>query len=315
MGKITARSCDYQKDKERLFDLLLAYRVATDVRRYPTVWRVRLLLTSRVWAPPKDSRIWQNALGEAIGFAMLWRRQPTSPYIVLDTFAHPAFAAEDLLWAMLQWGNQRANDIVAEQKMLLTVYTSGFPQSTITDYLLNHFGFVPTPSNPDEHNVYFARPLQTEIPIPALPPGYMIRQLRETDDLESYQSLVGFAGVNPAHQRELLASDEYCHLVVVNPGGEFMAYCECSICRAEWKITNYRIGWVDYVETRAEQQKQGFGRAALLAGLRQLQAWDADTAMLITVNTNAPAVGLYNKTGFERVDISELPIYEKQLAP
>ncbi|MFQ5615754.1 MAG: GNAT family N-acetyltransferase [Anaerolineales bacterium] len=71
----------------------------------------------------------------------------------------------------------------------------------------------------------------------------------------------------PLHQKELLESDEYCHLVVVNSNGEFAAYCECSICRAEWQITNQRMGWIDYVETRPEQKRQGLGRAALLAGL------------------------------------------------
>ena len=197
MVKITSHSCDYQKDQKRLVDFWLDVRAASDVRRYPTIWRFRLLLTSRVWEPAKDSRIWENATGQIIGFAMLWRRQPTSSTIVLDSFTHPLFANESLLLEILRWGNQRAHELAAGQKNL---------------------------PNPDEQNIYFAKSLRTEIPNPALPPGYTIRHLRKMDDLESYQSLYGFAKVNPLHQKELHESDEYCHFVVVNPGGEFAAY-------------------------------------------------------------------------------------------
>jgi ribosomal protein S18 acetylase RimI-like enzyme len=308
---MTSRSCDYPNDQKRLIELWLAYRTASDVRMYPTIWRIRLLLTSRVWEPEKDSRVWQNASGQIIGFAMLWRRQPTSPYLVLDGFVHPLFATESLLSAMLQWGDQRAYDIVAEQKIPLTVYANGFLHA---GNLLDQFGFAPLPPNPDEHNVYFTRSLKNETLTFTIPSGYTLHRLQETDELESFQSLYGFAKVNPFHQKELLESEEYCHLVVVDPGGELVAYCECSICRAEWKITHQQIGWIDYIETRPEHQKQGLGRVATMAGLTQLQEWGADTAMLVTVNTNLPAVSLYNKTGFERVEILEHLSYKKEIA-
>lgn len=78
MKNITSRPCDYLKDQKRLIDFLLDYRVAFDVRLYPTIWRIRLLLTSRVWNQGKDTRIWENESGQIIGFVMLWSRQPTS---------------------------------------------------------------------------------------------------------------------------------------------------------------------------------------------------------------------------------------------
>jgi ribosomal protein S18 acetylase RimI-like enzyme len=314
MEELTTRFCDYQKDQERLTDLWLAYRAAGDARMHPTIWRLRLLLTSRVWQPAKDTRIWENSSGKITGFAMLWRRQPTSPYVVLDSFAHPAFATEELLLAMLQWGDQRAHEIVVEQKKPLSVYANGFSQHAFADKPLSRFGFSLLPPNPDEHNVYFARSLQDNIPTPSLPPGYSLRSLRDLGDVEAYQSLYGFAKVNPLHQKELLESNEYRHLVVVNPNNEYVAYCECSICRAEWQSIHQRIGWIDYIETRSGQQKKGLGQAVLSAGLIQLQEWGADTAMLITVNTNTPAVNLYTKAGFEYVEISEYPGYEKQVA-
>ena len=101
MEIITHRPCDYQKDYERLMDFWLDYRAASDVRAYPTIWRIRLLVTSRVRNQEKDTQIWENESGQIIGFAMLWSRQPASSYIVLDSFAHPKFASNRLFSAIL----------------------------------------------------------------------------------------------------------------------------------------------------------------------------------------------------------------------
>jgi hypothetical protein len=59
----------YFTHQQRLVDLWLACRAVGDVRIYPTIWRTRLLLTSRVWAPDKDTRIWENTNGQLTAFA------------------------------------------------------------------------------------------------------------------------------------------------------------------------------------------------------------------------------------------------------
>jgi ribosomal protein S18 acetylase RimI-like enzyme len=287
--------------------------VAFDVRVYPTSWRIRLLLTSRVWNQERDTQIWENESGQFIGFAMLWSRRPASSYIVLDSFIHPKFASNELLSAILNWGDLRANEIAKEQETLLKVYVTGFSQYDFSENILKQRDYTFLPPNPDEHNVYFGKSLQNGISLPAIPTGYEIRKLQGTYDLEAYQALYGFSKVNPLHQKELMESEEYCHLVMVNLESAFVAYCECSVCYAEWERSNQRIGWIDYVETKPEQQKKGFGRAILTAGLLQLKELGTDIAMLVTINTNTPAVTLYNKTGFESVAIKEYPSYEKQI--
>ena len=313
MKNISSRSCDYHKDLKRLMDFWLDYRAAFDIRMYPTIWRIRLLLTSRVWNQERNTQIWENESGQIIGFAMLWSRQPASSYIVFDSFIHPKFASNELLSAILNWGDLRVNEIVKEQETPLSVYITGFSQYDFSENILKQRDYISLPPNPDEHNVYFGKPLQNEIPLPTVPTGYEIRKLQGTDDLQAYQALYGFSKVNPLHQKELMESKEYCHLVMVNPDGEFVAYCECSACCAEWERSNQKIGWLDYIETKPEQRQKGFGRAILLAGLLQLQEMGADIAMLVTINTNAPAVTLYNKIGFEIVAIKEYPSYKKQL--
>jgi len=313
MKYVTSSSCDYLKDKKRLTDFWLDCRTASDVRKYPTIWRTRLLLSSRVWNQEKDSQIWENESKQIIGFAMLWRRQATSSYVVLDCYLHPKLATNELFQEILQWGESRANRIAREQESALTLYVTGAPQQDFAVNILNKYGCAIVPPNPVDFDVYFSKSLQDKILLPSLPSGYEIHKLQNVAELQAYQALSGFAQVNPHHQKELVESDEYSHFVVANSAGEFVAYCECSVCYDEWKKHNQRVGWIDYVETKSDEQKKGLGQAILTTGLLHLQKLGADTAMLITINSNSPAVALYNKTGFNRVEIKDNPSYEKQI--
>jgi len=312
MENITSRSCDYIKDYKMLMDFWLDCRAASDVRKYPTIWRTRLLLSSRAWDQEKDAQIWEDET-KIIGFAMLWRRQATSPYTVLDCYLHPTLATKELFAEILQWGDSRANQIAQEQKTALTAYVTGAPQQDFAANILGQYDYSIVPPNPTDYDVYFMKSLHDKFLLPLLPPGYKIRSLQNVDELQAYQALYGFTKVNPHHQKELIESGEYSHFVVENSIGEFVAYCECSVCYDEWKRTNQQIGWIDYVETKSDEQKKGLGQAILTAGLLHLQKLGADTAMLVTINSNSPAVGLYNKTGFSRVEIKDNPSYEKQI--
>jgi len=313
MTTYLSRPCDYHQDLEKLMPFWLDWRAASDVRLYPTIWRIRLLLTSRVWDQARDARIWETESGQIVGLSMLWRRQSSSPYLALENYLQPSLPNNNIFPEMLKWGAGRANEIAAEQNKSLTLYTSDYSQSSYSVNFLVQNGYSQLAPNPDDHNLYMERNLKNKISLPSLPLGYSIQKLRDLRDLESYQALYGFSYVNPLHRRELLESDEYCHLVVEGQRKNILAYCECSICREEWKRTNQRIGWIDYIETKPDAQKQGFGKAVLSAGLSQLRNWGAEIAMLVTVSTNTPALQLYKNAGFEPVDVAEPPSYEKQI--
>jgi ribosomal protein S18 acetylase RimI-like enzyme len=169
--------------------------------------------------------------------------------------------------------------------------------------------------DPQEYNVYFTRSLQATLPAPILPVGYTLRSLQGVAELEKYNTLYGFATVNLQYRQELLSSDEYSHLIVEDSSGTFVAYCECSICRAEWQLGNQKIGWIDYIGVKPEKRQQGLGRAILLASLLRLQAWGAETVRLITVSTNIPALKFYEATGFTPVTIPEALNYERNIIP
>jgi len=308
------RPCVLPQDRAALDELWLLHRVAASVEVYPTLWRLRLLLSSRVWEPDLDARIWQEDGGRIIGFAMLWRRRRESPYLVLERCLHPAADLDALIPEMLRWDARRARDIAREARTSLTLFATSQPGSALAlDDPLEAFGFERTPIDDHEHNVYFVRSLGTALPEAALPAGYTLRLLQRGDDLGAYHELYDFGAVNPQHLEELLLSDEYHHLVMVNPQGVFVAYCEYSFCRQEWQRSGRRIGWIDYIGTRPEYQRQGLASALLLDSLKRLRAQGAETALLVTLSSNTPAIRLYQRAGFGPMAVPEPVSYQMNI--
>ena len=314
MDNFQSRLCNYTQDIEQIVTVLLSYRAATTVHVYPTAWRLRLLLSSRVWEPEQDTRVWQDASGRMVAFAMLWRRRSTSPYLVFERVVDPVRATADLVTNMLAWGKERASTLAAKSSHPLILYASQLAAPPQVDSQLEAYGFVYDEPDPEAHNVYFERPLTTTLPEPLLPTGYVIRPVQSASELEDYGGLYDFTAVSPQHRQEMFSSNEYGHLVVVDPAGQFVAYCEYSLCRAEWQQSGQRLGWIDYIGTHPESRQRGLGRAVLWASLHHMQALGAETAVLITVSTNHPAIKLYEATGFTRLKIVEAPSYKQEFS-
>jgi len=302
------------QDQEALTELWLAHRHATSIEVYPTIWRSRLLLSSRVWDHEKDTNLWQTQNEDLRAFAMLWRRSPTSPYLVLDYCIHPAAVTKDLFQAILKWGRQRTQVIADYQQISLSLFAKAL-RNLETSPIFDVCGFIPYQPKNQDHNVYFARNLEADITTPDLPIGHEIKQLQLSDDVRAYEAVYDFASVDRQHLEEQLASEEYNHFVISNPEGMFVAYCETSIYRVEWQRSGQHIGWIDYIGTRSEDQRKGFGFALLLHGLQKLQKQGAAKAMLVTISSNLPASHLYQKAGFQTEEIKEAISYQITVQP
>lgn len=285
------------RDLPATLDLLLAVRLATRVDRYPTLWRLDLLLTTRLWQPEHDAHVWLNDAGEMIGCALLSSRQRDSDSYGLECLAHPSVSAADLYAAMLDWAIARAQALAQERTGLITLGASGTHDQTALLAALAEHGF--TLSDSDEGgDVYLARDLRGLLPACAPPPGFALRPFNDPAAIFAYHDLYGFAAVTDAHRRHLLTSPDYHHVVAVAPDGALVAYCECSYSRAEWSRGAATIGWIDYLGTRDTYQGRGLGRAVLLAGLQWLRAQGATSAMLITMAANERAQRVYLDAGF-----------------
>jgi mycothiol synthase len=302
------------QDQDALIELWLAHRIASSVEVYPTIWRSRLLLSSRVWDPEHDTHIWQAQSGNLLAFAMLWRRSPTSPYIILDYCIQPEAVTNELFQAILNWGVQRTQSTANHQKVSLSLFAKEL-RNLETPPIFDTRGFKPYQAENQDHNVYFVQNLETKVTAPELPIGYEIMQPQSRDELDAYNSLYNFTSVDHQHLEEQLTSEEYNHFVIINPEGQFAAYCETSICQAEWRRCDLHIGWIDYIGTRPEDQHKGLGFALLLHGLQKLQKQGAAKAMLVTISSNLPAINLYQKAGFQQKEIRETISYHITLQP
>jgi hypothetical protein len=121
MNTPTHRSYVEQVDHQRVEDLLIAYRIATRIDRYSTLWRLHVLLTSRVWEPAYDTQLWEDANGQIVGFALIWRRRAEDTYLVLDQFVHPLNATTNLADAILTWAIQRGKTLAAQRASPVTL--------------------------------------------------------------------------------------------------------------------------------------------------------------------------------------------------
>ena len=300
-----------ENDLERVIDLLLTDRIVHPhhIEHYPTVWRLRQLLATRLWEPQRDARIWEDAARRCMGFAFLSRRRREDVGDGLECILHPQAPQTELFAEMLGWAQTRSRERAGERAETIGLGTAFGEGESDKIAVLEQHGFTRV----DGYNLYFACSLDRSLPQLTVPEGFSVRPLSGKDELDAYQALYGFAAVTREHRLELIESPEYHHVVAVAADETLVAYCECSISRAEWKRSGRRVGWIDYIGTRSEFQRRGLGQAIMLAALQQLQTWGTDTAMLITRDDNTKAHNVFCAVGFQVADHDI--IYSKQIEP
>lgn len=281
---------------------------------YPTVYRLSLLLTSRLQDRQHDARMWIETWGndwdeDLVGFAMLWSRRPEDDYRALEgPFTLPDLDSDEqatLEGDIIAWAQQRAREIGQRRGAPITLTTTVRQNDTARRDLLRGAGFE---MNITGGNVYWQRPLGAmgQPPTPTTPTGFTIEPLSLDTHADEYDRLYGFAQVDTRHRRALARDPNYAFLVVAAPNGALAAYCEVSVCRREWLPRAPRVGWIDYIGVHEEYQRRGLGRVMLAAGLAQLAQWGAERAMLVTTPTNAPANALYETAGFTRAGYEDV---------
>lgn len=281
---------------------------------YPTVYRLGLLLTSRLQDRQHDARMWIETWGndwdeDLAGFAMLWSRNPEDGYRALEgPFTLPDLDSDEqatLEGDIIAWAQQRTREISQRRGEPMTLTATVRQNDAARRNLLTGARFETFVAG---GNVYWQRSLGTiEQPLtPTLPTGFTIESLNLETRADEYDRLYGFAQVDARHRRALVRDPDYAFLVIAAPNGALVAYCEVSVCRREWLPRAPRIGWIDYIGVHEEYQRRGVGRAMLAAGLAQLAQWGAECAMLITTPTNTPANALYEAAGFTRAGYEDV---------
>jgi GNAT superfamily N-acetyltransferase len=199
---------------------------------------------------------------------------------------------------MLEWAQRRAAEIANAHQNTVSLSLALYEGEEEKRILLEQNGFSLMLEGFDW---YMSCDLGAALSEPLLPQRFVLRPVRSNDqnDIRAYERAYGFTPVTSEHRFALLQSTEYCHLVIATPDNStFAAYCEVSMSREEWAVSGQRVGWIDYVQTGEHFQRQGLGKAITLAGLRQLQLWGADKALLITRSDNVSAQNTFKAARF-----------------
>jgi hypothetical protein len=72
-------SYDPARDVHAVLDLLLDARLASGMDRYPTLPRLELLLSSRLWDPAQGACLWRDAVGFHIAASVRGYLRTISP--------------------------------------------------------------------------------------------------------------------------------------------------------------------------------------------------------------------------------------------
>lgn len=289
-------------DLDNVLALLSAWRSVEPFDRiaaYPTIYRLALLLTSRLHDPRHDAHFWVDILDEELQSAVvLWSRRPEDdyralegPFILpdLDDAERLALADEGIAWAQ-----QRVAEIGRQRGEPVVLTTTVRQNDAARRDMLKRHGFE---CYVTAGNVYWERSLMT-LDQPIVPEGFVVGPVSLEDHYDEYDELYGFAEVDEGHRWDLARDPDYAFLAATAPTRFLVAFCEVSVCRREWIPGAPRIGWVDYIGTDSDYRGRGLGHAILAAGLVQLRQWGAEHAMLITTPTNTTANALYEAAGF-----------------
>ncbi|MBA2393813.1 MAG: hypothetical protein H0V70_13835 [Ktedonobacteraceae bacterium] len=172
-------------------ELVLASRIGKTLERYPTIWRVRQLLASRVWEPEHDAHMWEDEAGRCIGFAYLWRRKRESTNVSMDFILHPHAFNTEIFAEMLAWACTRAQKLASQLNADISLSLATFADEDAYIQALHHYDFILLQ---DSYDLYMACPLDRGLPEPVLPTGFTLQLLSGKENLAAYQA-AGFQGV------------------------------------------------------------------------------------------------------------------------
>jgi ribosomal protein S18 acetylase RimI-like enzyme len=241
---------------------------------------------------PGDLRLMLDLLSEAwpdvrhgVGYAFMAQRLPHDDWEARLWFDGHALVA----WAWATgWRSQRGlsyelrpgyerllDELVEWAQPEVTTVRSGDERSAAA---LRAHGFEDDPKAPWIR--WNARPLD-EIDEPTLPAGYRLATMAEYPDLSSRSAAHRSAFAPSRFTAEVYATVRReapwradLDAVVLDPAGEVAAYA------LAWLDEPNRVGELEPVGVRAEEQRRGLGRAACLHALRQLRAARAETVLV-----------------------------------
>lgn len=287
-SRITMRAWQSEDDYERVRELLRESFALTGPPDYCTRgdldwWRYTDEDPDEI---TRSSRLWIDDYGTFVGFA--WASDDQ-----LDMMAHPHHRGIES--EMIDFSEQRARE---KGHSFLTVWS--YDNDTTRTGLLQSRGY--TRQDGDGLN-YRVRSLRDTIPDATLPPGYVIRNVRDEDDLERrvavHRDAFSPSRMTVEKHRRVMQSPTYrqdLDLVVEAPDGSFAAFCIL------WHDEPNRNAVFEPVGTHSAHRRLGLARAVMYEGMRRVRTLGAETVCVVSHSGAAAANRLYESAGFSFVD-------------
>ncbi len=238
-------------------------------------------------------RLWFD--GEQLA-AWTWSRLHRSEY---DLFVHPAYRGTPQQDAVL---TQTIDEFSARLRQQPRTddsppHITGYADEDETAHiaLLERLGF-----SRSEFMIHFAQDIRAALPSPVLPDGFTFLERVRPEDAERRAE-----AHKDAFQPQSKMTPDHYRAFMSAPG--YDPELDIAIAAPDGTIVSFAMGWIDAdnqlsefepVGTRYAFHRRGLGKAALLEGLRRLQARGVETA-LVSCHADEPGnVLFYQSAGF-----------------
>ena len=233
-----------------------------------------------------DTRVWPRADGSLAAFA--WLDPPELGDAIVDPAADASLLDEGLSWI--------ESASAARKRDSVSVVVIDGDERRVEG--LRRRGYV----RGDGGNTRLWRRLDSEIDRAPLPPGYSLGHVATEQDIgrRAFVESASLGGRVAADSWRLIMTrlPQYraeLDLIAIAPDGTGASACTV------WYDEVTRCGELEAVGTAESHRRKGVGRAAIVEGLRRLQALGAAQAVVQTLISNAAAIALYQSCQFEVV--------------
>ncbi len=285
-------------DLQRMLDLIKA-RPLDRLTDFPCIADLQEMLGSE--RPQSHAQLWEEAGGKLAGFALLQDYQTWAFLVVEVSSSSPVMEIEG---QMITWGEGIVRRLSSTHNCPLPLEVHVKVDEYARIALLEALGFEQQPGG----SVSLSRSLSEPIPLPDIPPGFVIRPSTGEQEIEEWVRLHRLAwsteNMTVEERRSMLQTPFYdpaLDLVAVASDGNLAAYCVGWFSEEENALTGRKDGHTDPIATHPAYQRRGLARALILADLSLLKERGLETARLGTARENLGMLRTAESLGFRIV--------------
>lgn len=249
----------------------------------------RLYNVMRMYNPHEIVRLWEDAKGELLAWALVYPR-----FAAFDAQVHPDHRGSELEEQVIDWAEGRTRVWMRQTGHQGPIETDVFDCDIIRTEILGQRGYA------CRKHMYTATVCSLAEPLPnvPLPDGFTIRHAAGEHEASKLADVHrGSFGTDwtPEEYRRVMQSPGYRterELVVVAPNGHFAAFC------IYWPDMVNKTGLFEPVGAHSDFRRMGLTRALLYEGLRRMKEKGIETAIVWHEADNEAAQALYTSVGF-----------------